>query len=107
MRLHRLRSPQCPECQSKVSLLRGLALWNPWRVKCPKCAAPLQMSKVAKVAVVLAIPIGILYGAIPIYMEETGRWVQADSYAYFALSIPLLLGLGYFGWYLTRLERRS
>jgi len=55
----------------------------------------------------LAVPLGFVYGGVPIYMEETCRWATVDSLTYFALTIPALLGIGYLMWPITKLESRG
>lgn len=82
-------------------------MWNPWRVKCPKCKAELQMSRRVKTFFALLLPLGAVYGGIPIFMEETVRWRTAHSLAYFAITAPLLMGLSYALWPRTRLLLRK
>lgn len=82
-------------------------MWNPWRVRCPYCKASLQMSRWSKIATVVSLPIGLLYGSAAVYMEETGRWTAEGSYVYFAITVPLIIALGYFLWPLTRFSLRD
>lgn len=99
--------PLCPVCQSPIGFIEGLRMWNPWRVTCPHCRAKLMMSSQAKVLSALCIPLGLVYGAIPIYMEETGRWTTHNSLVFFAITAPCLLGIGYALWFRTRLHLRD
>ena len=105
--LRMLTNPQCPVCQSSISFISGLKMWNPWRVTCPHCHAKLMMSKLVKVFSVLCIPLGIVYGSIPIYMEETGRWATHNSLVFFAITAPALLVIAYGQWLRTRLYARD
>ena len=65
------------------------------------------MSLHGKMSTVLALPLGIAYGSIPIYMEETAQWVTSDSLTYFGISAPVILGIGYLVWSKTRLLPRG
>ena len=97
--------PQCPVCHVRISFLQSARMWNPWRVRCPNCRAALQVSRLVKALAIAGIPLGILYAAVPIYMEESGRWLTIQSLVYFAVTAPLLLGLDYAFW--TSIEFRA
>ena len=99
-------NPKCPECDSQISFIKGLRMWNPWRIICPFCGSPLEMTRISKIATILSFPLGIMYGGFAIYMEETKRWVTADSIIYFTVTIPILLGIGYLLWPLTKFHTR-
>jgi hypothetical protein len=51
-----------------------------------------------KVVSFLLVPLGLAYGGIPIFMEETGRWVTRDSLTYFAVTIPAIFIGAYLIW---------
>jgi len=82
-------------------------MWNPWRVKCPHCHAKLKMSGFVKIFSMLAIPLGLMYGSVPIYMEETKQWAAQDSFIYFAITVPALMALSYALWPRTKLLNRA
>ena len=65
------------------------------------------MSRTSKLATILAAPLGLVYGGVPIYMEETCRWATLDSLTYFALTIPVLSVVWYLMWPMTKLEPRD
>lgn len=102
----KLSRPHCPSCGAAITLVQSFAMWNPWRVQCPACKADLQMSLVAKVGGLLAVPLGIGIAAVPIYMEETKRWVTADSLTYFGIIAPCVLLAGLLAWSRTELLPR-
>ena len=81
-------------------------MWNPWRVKCPRCSAKLEMSLLVKTFFALIPLLGAMYGGVPIFMEETGRWSADTSAIYFAFTAPALVGLSYVLWPRTKLLLR-
>lgn len=82
-------------------------MWNPWTVRCPACKADLQMSFVGKLSAILTLPLGLAYGGVPIYMEETRQWLPVESLEYFGITAPLLLAAGYLVWSRTKLLPRG
>lgn len=81
-------------------------MWNPWRIECPKCNSKLEMSRLVKTFCALIPLLGAVYGGVPIFMEETGRWSEDTSALYFALTAPALIGLSYVLWRRTKLLLR-
>jgi hypothetical protein len=65
------------------------------------------MSRWSKIATILSIPVGLLYGGVAIYMEETGLWVEQDSYLYFSITAPIIIYIGYLVWPLTKFTVRE
>jgi len=61
------------------------------------------MGTPSKLAAVLSVPGGMLFGGIPIYMEETGRWATMGSLMYFLIGGALLAYLGRILWPKTKL----
>jgi len=93
-----MRQPHCPACGRRISFAHSLEIWNPWRVTCPHCAAPLEASARAKAAWAMSVPLGVLVAIVPISMERAGRWTQADSLFYFASLLLILLPISYIAW---------
>jgi hypothetical protein len=65
------------------------------------------MSPLVKTFFVLVLPLGAIYGGIPIFMEVTGRWSAANSLIYFGITAPALFGLSYVLWPRTKLFLRK
>ena len=82
-------------------------MWNPWQTRCPECKALLEMALPSKLAAVLSVPAGLLFGGIPIYMEETGHWATVGSLTYFVVGGALLSYLGRILWPKTQLLLKS
>lgn len=76
-------------------------MFNPWKVACPSCKAKLEMGRASKVATILSVPIGLVLAGFAIYMEETKQWVTQDSLTYFAITLSILIAIGYVVWPLT------
>jgi endogenous inhibitor of DNA gyrase (YacG/DUF329 family) len=99
MRFNRTH-PQCPECKKTISFLQGLAMWNPWKVSCPACKAALEMSRISKAVSIFG---GLGWAGVAICMEEMKLWTTKDSLVFFALSLPIIVAVGYILWPKTKL----
>jgi hypothetical protein len=77
-------------------------MFNPWMVSCPSCKAKLEMGRASKIAAIFSMPLGLGWAGVAIYMEETKQWVTQDSLAYFAVTLPILMVIGYVIWPLTK-----
>jgi hypothetical protein len=102
-----LALPQCPVCFRRISFVHSLSIWNPLRVKCPTCGAPLKMSRLATTTYVISAPFGAVLAFVAIYMEETKRWVPSDSAVYFAVLAPMILLLAYCSWTRTKFSMKD
>jgi hypothetical protein len=98
----------CPACDYQFSFLRSFRVLNPWKQRCPGCGAALTGGRRASSAVAGGALIGALIAAVAIGMEETRRWVTADSLLWFAIAVPLaLIPYQYLCWRWVTLEERK
>ena len=93
-----MQKPKCPSCLGELTLLHSLKMPNPWRCKCPLCGEILETGKVPKVSMLLAIPTGALIAGVAIFQEETGRWQETDSYAFFAVAFSVVIFVAVMLW---------
>lgn len=96
--------PRCPGCGRTLTYLQGARLWNPWKCKCPHCAATLEMSTAWKWAYGASLALGMALAGVAIYQEQKGHWQPADSVTFFFWAILLLLPLSRATWQLMRFK---
>ena len=85
-----MNKPACTECGFKFSFWRSLTFLNPYVVTCPHCRTELHI-KNANLILSLSLLLGLAIAGVAIACEETGRWKTADSYLFFASTLPAVL----------------
>ena len=96
-----MSKPNCPSCESKITLMQGLKFANPKKMNCPHCGVGLQYAGFAN-ALSKGAPIqGLAIAGIAIYMEQAGHWEILDSVIFFVATISILLIIGALLWPVT------
>ena len=101
------RRPRCPSCERPITFLQSQLSWNPWRMTCPHCEAPLETSRLGKAAFVVAALLGLLVAVGGIVMSETGRWTRADGILALVSLAIVMLPVAFVSWSRETLRVRT
>jgi hypothetical protein len=99
--------PECPCCITPINWKFSFRIWNPWSFSCPNCSQKIEMSRFVKALYMLSIPLGICYGLAPAMMEEYKIWHAGHSFAYFCVTIPVMLFVSYMVWPNVHLYKKN
>jgi hypothetical protein len=102
-----MADPRCPGCSKTLTYLHGARFVNPWKCKCPHCAATLEMSTAWKWVYGACLGLSMALAGVAIYQEERGHWQTADSLMFFFWALVVLLPLSWGTWRLMRLKLKD
>lgn len=104
-----MRNPNCPNCKNSFTLLDGLRMFNPWKVKCRKCGAILEAGRWQKAGLFAGFALGIAVGGVARWQEKAGNWETSESLIFFAFSLAVvfLVGLPFWPRCTFRIKRNA
>lgn len=82
---------ECPACHCHIGYFSSFKIVNPMKHTCTQCGAVLSAGQGGKLALVLAVLLGLGIAGMAIYMEIFHNWTSKNSYLWFAVSMPLVL----------------
>jgi uncharacterized protein (DUF983 family) len=98
----------CPRCARRFSFFDSLKVVNPWKHRCPDCAAVLTAGRQGFAAYMVALTLGFTVAGVAIAMEETGTWTERGSVVWFAIAMPIVVVLYLLGcWKWVRFKERE